>query len=159
VTNPDGTWDLFKPAYGNFSSSVSQPASAGGTKLLFNTTGVASDIAIGVGGNTSRIIPAYPGVYKIAYSIQLFKNSVGLSAANVWIARSNSNQANTTRGIRLFDTEAVPISSDFVIQITSGQYIEVILQSTDTTVVALGGAASPPLPATPSIIFTIERIA
>jgi hypothetical protein len=159
VTNQDGTWEMFKPAYGNFSSSVSQNASAGGTKLLFNTTGVSSDIAIGGAGQTSRIIPTYDGFYKIAYSIQLFKNSVGLSSANVWIQRSNSNQANTTRGIRLFDTAAVPISSDFVIQITSGQYIEVILQSTDTAVQALAGAASPPLPATPSIIFTIERIA
>jgi hypothetical protein len=131
----------------------------GGTKLLFNTTGVASDIAIGGVGQTSRIIPAYPGVYKIAYSIQIFKNSVGLSSANVYISKSNSAQSNTTRSIRLFDTEAVPISSDFVIQITSGQFIEVFLQSTDPTVQALAGGAVFPLPAVPSIIFTIERIA
>jgi len=159
VTNPDGTWDLFKPAYGNFSSSATQSAVPGGTRLLFNTTGVASDVAIGGVGQTSRIIPTYPGVYKIAYSIQLFKSSAGLSAASVYISKSNSAQSNTTRSIRLFDTEAVPISSDFVIQITSGQFIEVFLQSTDGTVQALAGGAVFPLPAVPSIIFTIERIA
>jgi hypothetical protein len=139
VTNPDGTWDLFKPAYGNFSSTATQSAVPGGTRLLFNTTGVASDVAIGGAGQTSRIIPTYPGVYKIAYSIQLFKSSAGLSAASVYISKSNSAQSNTTRSIRLFDTEAVPISSDFVIQITSGQFIEVFLQSTDGTVQALAG--------------------
>jgi hypothetical protein len=46
-----------------------------------------------------------------------------------------------------------------MIDISGSQFIEVILQSTDTTVQAVAIAAATPIPATPSIIFTINRIA
>lgn len=155
--NAEGTWNMYKPAYGQFSSSVTQNASAGGTKLLFNTTVISQDIAIGV--TTSRITPAYPGIYKIAYSIQLDKAGAGAATGSIWIARSNSNQSNTNRRIRLAGSDSLPLSSDFLISITAGQYVEVVLQSTDTTVTALAVAAALPIPATPSIIFTMERVA
>ena len=155
-----GTWEMFRPAYGQFSSTATQNAvTVIGKPLTYDTTTNAQGIAVGGVGITQRLIPSAPGIYKVMYSIQLSKTSVAATSdANIFIRKSGSVQLNTNRQWTLVGNTPIVVSAEFIVNVLASQYIDILLQSADTTVSATAFPVSGTIPATPSIVTTMTRI-
>jgi hypothetical protein len=147
--------------YGSFSSTVSQKVSAANTTtaLTYNTTDTASQIY----SSGSRIYVQAIGVYRILYTIQCDTASGGQQSATVWIRKNGINVANSASTFTIQNNGENVAACEIMLPLLSGDYVEVVLQSPDANMSATyfvpSGAAPNDIPAVPSVITVIQKIA
>jgi len=149
----------FIPAYGSFSSTQTQPLAAG-TPLPFeyDTKDVASSTGVNVLFPSAEIIVSNAGTYKILSSLQC-DSTVGLQSINMYLQVNGTPVANTaTRVVVNLNLESL-MTVEWFIDLGAGDKVEIVGYDLTGGAQALAIAAAPPVPAIPSIITTILRIA
>jgi hypothetical protein len=144
------------PRYGSFYDTTTQTAAVINTAyaMTFNTT----DLSFGVtrGSPTSRIYVDRPNVYNLQFSAQLDKTSGGVGSFWLWLRKNGVNVADTTGHIRLQGNNAEALAAwNYIIQLNAGDYIELMWEVDDTSVIILAEAATAIHPSIPSVILTV----
>ena len=144
------------PRYGSFYDTTTQTAAAINTAyaMTFNT----SDLSYGVtrGTPTSRIYVDTPNVYNVQFSAQLDKTAGGVGLVWIWLRKNGVNVPDSAGQIRIQGNNAEILAAwNYVIQLNAGDYIELMWEVDDTSVIILAEAASAVHPSVPSVILTV----
>jgi uncharacterized protein (DUF736 family) len=144
------------PRYGSFYDTTTQTAAAINTAyaMTFNTTDLSQGVTRGT--PTSRIFVDRPNVYNVQFSAQLDKTAGGVALAWVWLRKNGVNVPDSAGQIRIQGNNAEILAAwNYVIQLNAGDYIELMWEVDDTSVILLAEAASAVHPSIPSVILTV----
>jgi hypothetical protein len=154
LLSPDGGKYLKFP-YGTFYDTTTQTAAATGTAyaVTFNTT----DLTNGVnrGSPTSRIVVDSSGIYNFQFSLQLDKSSGAAGHTYIWARINGVDVPNSASEVAVQGTTAETIAAwNFVLEMTAGDYFQLMWSVDDTNIQIKAVAAAAPVPAIPSVILT-----
>lgn len=144
------------PRYGSFYDTTTQTAAAINTAyaVTFNTT----DLSQGVtrGSPTSRIYVDRLNVYNVQFSAQLDKTAGGTGLVWIWLRKNGVNVPDSAGQIRIQGNNAEILAAwNYIIQLNAGDYIELMWEVDDTSVILLAEIASAVHPSVPSVILTV----
>jgi hypothetical protein len=144
------------PRYGSFYDTTTQTAAAINTAyaMTFNTT----DLSFGVtrGTPTSRIYVDRPNVYNVQFSAQVDKTAGGVAFVWVWLRKNGTNVPDSAGQIRIQGNNAEILAAwNYIIELNAGDYIELMWEVDDTSVILLAEVASAVHPSVPSVILTV----
>lgn len=142
--------------YGVFHSTQSQGAAAINTAypMTLNVT----DISYGVYVNSpsSQVYIDTEGLYNFQFSAQLAKTTGGIGAVYIWCRVNGVDIPDSATKIRIQGNNAETVAAwNFVLPVKAGDYFELIWSTDDTNCQIFASAASPPVPAIPSLILTV----
>ena len=143
-----------------FFSTVDQTATAINTAypLEFENTYLSEAISI-EGTPKTRITPTYSGVYNFQISAELSSNSASSKVVDLWIRRSGVDIGNTAKEHILSGSGGIDdFNYNFNIDVSAGQYIELMWATDDTDAIINYQAASSPRPAIPSTVATVTFV-
>ena len=146
-------------AYGAFSSTATQNAATINTAypVTLNTTSEA--YLVSIGSPASRVVCSQAGVYNFQFSIQLDKTAASTAAVYIWYRVNGFDIANSATKVAVNGSDAEIVAAwNFVQEMSAGDYFELVWSTDDTNCFIAGFAASPPVPAIPSVIFTATQI-
>lgn len=144
------------PRYGSFYDTTIQTAALINTAyaMTFNTTDLS--VGVTVGTPTSRIYVDRSNVYNVQFSAQVDKTSGGVALVWVWLRKNGVNVPDSTGQIRIQGNNAEILAAwNYVIPLNSGDYIELMWEVDDTSVILLAEVASAVHPSVPSVILTV----
>lgn len=153
---PVRTPQLQRRPYGAFFDTTTQIAAAANTAygLTFNTTDLSAGVY--VGSPTSRIYVDRSSVYNIQFSAQFDNTSGGDHLAHIWLRINGADVANSAGETRLKGNNSELVAAwNYVVQLTDGDYIELMWAVSDTSLQLTARAAAAPVPAIPSVIMTV----
>jgi hypothetical protein len=147
--------------YGAFSSTITQPMTVANQiySMSYDTTDIASGISV---ENNTRITVAHTGLYNLQFSSQFYHDGNTTDDIAIWFRITGSNVANSATDITLAKQERLVAAWNFVTQLSSGSYIEILVAPTgnDISMVARAARTSPvAIPVVPSVIATLTQIA
>jgi len=140
-----------------FFSTVDQTASVINTAyaLQFENTYLGEAISI-TGTPKTRITPLYSGVYNFELSVELTSGSASSKELSFWVRRSGVDIANTGRLHVVSGSGGVDdFEYSFTMDLTAGQYIELMWATDDIGITIDYQAAASPRPAVPSTLLTV----
>ena len=140
-----------------FFSTVDQNASVINTAyaLQFENTYLGEAISI-TGTPKTRITPLYSGVYNFELSVELTSTNANSKELSFWVRRSGVDIANTGRLHVVSGSGGVDdFEYSFTMDLTAGQYIELMWATDDTGITIDYQAAASPRPAVPSTLLTV----
>lgn len=143
--------------YGSFYDTTTQTTAAINTakEMLFNTT--ISQYGVYIGAPTSRVYVDNTATYNMQFSARLSNTDAAAHNIYIWPRVNGADIANSATKIVVAasSTAAAVAAWNFVLNLTSGDYFEIVW-STDNTGVRLSAvAASSPVPAIPSVSLTV----
>lgn len=144
------------PRYGSFYDTTTQTAAAINTAyaMTFNTTDLSQGVYIGT--PTSRVYVDRSNVYNVQFSAQLDKTAGGVGIVWIWLRKNGVDVPDSSGQIRIQGNNAESIAGwNYVIQLNDGDYIELMWEVDDISVIMLAEAASAVHPSVPSIILTV----
>jgi hypothetical protein len=144
------------PRYGSFYDTTTQTAAVINTAygMTFNTTDLSYGVT--VGSPTSRIYIDRPNVYNVQFSAQVDKTAGGVGLVWIWLRKNGVNVPDSSGQIRIQGNNAeVVVGWNYIIELNSGDYIELMWEVDDTSVILLADPASAVHPSVPSIILTV----
>jgi len=144
------------PRSGSFYDTTTQTAAAVNTAyaMTFNTT----DLSVGVtrGSPTSRIYVDRANVYNVQFSAQVDKTAGGVGLVWVWLRKNGVNVPDSAGQIRIQGNNAEILAAwNYIIELNAGDYIELMWEVDDTSVILLAEVASAIHPSVPSVILTV----
>jgi len=152
--------------YAQFSDSTTQVVDGISVPTLwsFNTTEISNGIHVDP-LDTTKIYFDYAGTYRIAFSAQLTKTTSPAAEVEMWmrlggsdVPRSNSHYELQGNGAEVLPMVAYIV--DIVNPGPSGDYVQFLFMSTDSTVrIVAKPSANPLYPDAPSVIIDVEQIA
>ena len=156
--SPPNTPQLVRHRYGSFYDTTTQTAAAINTAyaMTFNTV----DLSVGVtrGTPTSRIYVDTLNVYNVQFSAQLDKTAGGVGLVWIWLRKNGVNVPDSTGQIRVQGNNAEVLAAwNYVIELNAGDYIELMWEVDDTSVILLAEVASAVHPSVPSVILTVTN--
>lgn len=125
--------------------------------VVYNQTYLSNAVAL---STTSQIAISVGGIYNFQYSGQL--ESTNNSSKNVflWIRRNGIDIGYSTRAYSISGSNAyAPISYSFNIDMDEGDYLELMISASDTTVRLAADVAASPHPGISSSVMTVNFIA
>ena len=140
-----------------FFSTVDQTASVINTAyaLQFENTYLGEAISI-TGTPKTRITPLYSGVYNFELSVELTSSSASSKELSFWVRRSGVDIANTARLHVVAGSGGVDnFEYSFTLDLTAGQYVELMWATDDLNITVDYQAAASPRPAVPSTLLTV----
>ena len=143
-----------------FFSTTDQTASVVDTAyaLQFENTYLGEAISI-TGTPKTRITPLYSGVYNFELSVELTSSNANSKELSFWVRRSGVDIANTGRMHVVAGSGGVDdFEYSFTIDLTAGQYLEIMWATDDTGVTIDYQAAASPRPAVPSTLLTVTFV-
>ena len=150
--------------YGSFYSTTTFTPAATNTAyaLTFNNTYTrvdGSDLTYGVyiGTPTSRIYVNNTATYNFQFSAQLKQTGGGTKRVYIWPRINGVNVDDSATEVTLTgaSNDAAVAAWNFVLNLQTGDYFELIYSSSSTNVSFPYVAASSPVPAIPSVILTV----
>jgi len=156
--SPPYTPQLVRHRYGSFYDTTTQTAAAINTAyaMTFNTI----DLSVGVtrGTPTSRIYVDTLNVYNVQFSAQVDKTAGGVGLVWIWLRKNGVNVPDSAGQIRIQGNNAEILAAwNYIIELNAGDYIELMWEVDDTSVILLADAASAVHPSVPSIILTVTN--
>lgn len=144
------------PRYGSFYDTTIQTAAAINTAyaMTFNTT----DLSVGVtlGSPTSRVYVDRANVYNVQFSAQVDKTAGGVALVWVWLRKNGVDVPDSAGQIRIQGNNAEILAAwNYIIPLNAGDYIELMWEVDDTSVILLAEVASAIHPSVPSVILTV----
>jgi hypothetical protein len=144
--------------FGVFNATTAQIPVAINTAygVTFNNTVLSTSLTIG--SPTSRVITNIAGVYNFAFSLQLDSTSVAANAY-IWARVDGVDVPNSARKVTVQSsaTETV-VSGNFVLDMSTDQYFELMYSVDDTAVQISTFAAAAPVPAVPAATLTVTFV-
>lgn len=147
--------------HGAFHSEVTQYALTANNALVMSAA--TTDFSVGVSIDSSgKITVSSGGTYNLQFSSVFRKVQGGsIEYVSVWprINGINVNWSNTDISMAN-NNELIVASWNFLFELNSGNYIELMWSSTTTQMemVAISPQTSPTRPGTPSVIITVTQI-
>lgn len=156
--------------YNQFESDQDQTgAVATATAITFNTDLFPNSISI---VSNSKITFGEKGIYQLTYSLSFTNPTNDRQDIDVWfrykgtdIAKSNSRFSIPARKSTGANAYLIAVTPYLVDVVADGDYVEIMWRVTDATVTldAIGAVAAnpgvtPAIPATPSVILTVQFI-
>ena len=148
--------------YGQFYDMTTQSGSSGSIQSMkLNTTDLSEGVSI-VSGSQIKVENA--GVYNLQFSAQL-ENTVNTNIVfNIWFAKNGNSIPNSNTHIDVAKAQSaqlgkVPAAWNFLSHLDDNDYLEIKWTCNDTGGILHYDAGTPSIPATPSVIVTITRIA
>ena len=148
--------EIKRKRYGVFQSSVTQTAAVIDTAypVTYNTTDLSFGVAVGT--PTSRVYLDTDGIYNFQFSAQINKTNGGVGVFYIWPRINGVDIPASASQIRLQGSSGETVAAwNFVLQMNSGDYFELIWSTDDIHCQILASAASAPVPAIPSVILTV----
>lgn len=146
---------------GLFFNTADQTFAAANTAypVVFNATYLDNAVAL-VSGSTSRIGVSIPGVYNFQFTAQLLSTNSSAKTVYIWISRNNVDIGFSTRALTLAaNNEYAEVNWSFSIDLDQGEYVELRVSSTDTSIELHADAAAAPHPGIPSSVLTVSYVA
>jgi len=151
--------------YGAFQDSTTQSAAAINTaySVKLNTTDLSNNVTVvnDGSGNPTRVTLANAGIYNIQFSLQMEKTGgSGNMIADVWIRKNGVDIPSTTGKVVLTGSaNASPVIAawNYVLDLSAGDYIQLMWATSNTNVEIVASAAASPHPAIPSAILTVTQ--
>jgi hypothetical protein len=172
INNPTTTMDLsgvrningspyFTPAYGSFSSTQTQALTSNvALPVVYDTadlTPVGMTCAL---APSSDIVITRAGTYKCLASAQCDKTGGGGAGdLEMWVAVNGTAVPNSATRIAINANQETVMTVEWFLDVSAGDAVSVNTYSPDNGLQLLAVAASSPVPAIPSIITTVLRIA
>lgn len=150
--------------YGSFYSTTTFTPAAANTAyaLTFNKTYTradGSDLTYGVyiGTPTSRVYVDNTATYNFQFSAQLKKTGGGTYNMFIWFRVNGVDAADSATQVTLTGgANAASVAAwNFVVNLQTGDYFELIYSVDNTNITIPYVAASSPVPAIPSVILTV----
>ena len=134
------------------------------TAVKMEVTDFSAGISIANNGSgqPTRITFSAAGTYMVAPSIQLTNSDSTAHTATIWFRLNGTNIANSATIVhvpKLADGGASFFQIVFYVQVTAGQYVEIMWLPDNVAVTLDYIAAGAIAPAIPSVIVCSERIA
>jgi len=148
--------EVRRKRYGVFHSTQTQTAAAINT--AYPMTLNATDLSFGVytGTPNSRVYVDTEGIYNFQFSAQLDKISGGVGFIFIWVRVNGIDIPDSATQIRIQGNNAETVAAwNFVLSLNAGDYFELTWSTDDTSCQILASAATPPVPAIPSVILTV----
>lgn len=158
AVGPPQTPQLPRHRYGSFYDTTTQTAAAINTAyaMTFNTVDLSSGVTRGT--PTSRIYVDTLNVYNVQFSAQVDKTSGGVGLVWVWLRKNGVNVPDSAGQIRIQGNNAEVLAAwNYVIELNAGDYIELMWEVDDTSVILLAEAASAVHPSVASVILTVTN--
>jgi hypothetical protein len=169
---PDSTAAFEDSApYGAFQDSTDQAATTLGqaTIMSFNATDYSNGVTL---SNSTRLNVSSDGIYNLQFSAQ-FKNTTNDSQdVNIWFRKNGTDVANSNSRFGMpsrkssGDPSHLIAGLNFFFDLNAGDYVELAWRPSDLGVslehynaVSAVSGSTPAIPATPSIIATMQYIA
>jgi hypothetical protein len=153
------------PAYGSFRDTSTQQVDAVNTPkaMTFNqiTPGVNGVTASGVSVEfSSHIKVARTGTYNVQFSAQLTKTDSGNDSMDIWLRRNGVDVPISNSEITITASLRQVATSNYIIDLAAGDYIELMYSSADlaTRILAIAPGTNPTRPAGPSITVAITQV-
>jgi hypothetical protein len=144
------------PRYGSFYDTTTQTAAAINTAYAITFNTVDLSVGVTVGSPTSRIYVDRPNVYNVQFSAQVDKTAGGVALVWVWLRKNGVNVPDSAGQIRIQGNNAEILAAwNYILQLNTGDYIELMWEVDDTSVILLADPASAVHPSVPSIILTV----
>jgi hypothetical protein len=161
-----GTLIAGNTTYGQFYSTVTQTVAVANTEYRFtfnNADTFNSNVALGTGGNNSRIIINQTGIYNIQFSAQVDKALGGgtIASAYIWFKKNGTAIPHSTGFVTLDQNLQVIQSWNILAVVTTpGDYYEIAYAANATvfSFPAIAANSGVGYPETPSIIATITSV-
>lgn len=140
-----------------FFSTVDQTASVINTAYALQFENTYLGEAISIAG--TQITPLYSGVYNFELSVELTSGSASSKELSFWVRRSGVDIANTARTHVIAGSGGVDdFEYSFTMDLTAGQYIELMWATDNTSITIDYKAAASPRPAVPSTLLTVTFV-
>jgi hypothetical protein len=137
-----------------FFSTTDQTASVINTAYALQFENTYLGEAISIAG--TQITPLYSGVYNFELSVELTSGSASSKELSFWVRRSGVDIANTARLHVVAGSGGVDnFEYSFTLDLTAGQYVELMWATDDTSITIDYQAAASPRPAVPSTLLTV----
>ena len=144
------------PRYGSFYDTTIQTAAAINTAyaMTFNTTDLSQGVYLGT--PSSRVYVDRQNVYNIQFSAQVDKTAGGVGLVWVWLRKNGVDVPDSAGQIRIQGNNAEILAAwNYIIQLNAGDYIELMWEVDDTSIILLAEVASAIHPSVPSVILTV----
>lgn len=151
---------LFSPpaAYGSFSSTDTQTIPAGlATPATFDTADIVPFGISNPAPSTLRI--GVPGVYKVLASAQCDRTAVGTAELDMFLQVNLTPVPNSTTRIQINQNQETVMTVEWLVDLNAGDNVFVQFFSSVVGMQLLAVAAAGGVPAIPSIIVTLVKIA
>jgi hypothetical protein len=147
--------------YASFSDSTTQTWASTTTAypITFNTDEIK--YLINRAATTSRITVDIAGVYLISFSA-CTQSPSGSGHVNIWLRKNGTDIARSNTTVELLELVQTVMTVTFILSLAATDYIEIVGNSQDVAncaIIATAVQTTPDVPASPSIIMTINRIA
>lgn len=152
--------------YGAFQDSTDQTAASTTTAyaVALNTTDYSNGIYV---SNTSRINVRNYGIYNIQFSLQYKNTTNDGQDVDIWFKKNGTNVAGSNSRFHMparkstGDPSHLIAAMNFFLEMSAGDYVEVMWRTTDTGVSLeqYPTSSSPDRPSIPSAIITASYIA
>ena len=143
-----------------FYSIVDQTAATTNTgyPIQFENTYLNHGVTIN-GGSSTQITVEYSGIYNFQFTGSVYSNSASPKNVYLWIRRNGTDIGYSTKQHVLSGSgDAVPVTWNFNIDMTAGQYLEMIWATSDTTAILEAAAPSSPHPGIPSAVMAVSLV-
>jgi hypothetical protein len=150
--------------YGSFydTSNQSNPGASVPQTIHLSNTSSAYKTSV-VDGTTvnAKVFVAESGIYNIQFSAQVEKSGSGYSDVYFWL-RQNGVDIKESGGVTTLTGNGARskliTSWNYVLPLQAGDYVQLAWTSSDTSVTLPYFAATASIPASPSVIFTINWV-
>lgn len=150
-------------AYGSFSSSATQTAPLGSPILLFYTDDDVPAVGCSSAITSPYITVVNAGVYKVLTSVQMNKTGGGNAEVDMYPEVDGVPVSNSATKLQINNTEESVMTVEWFLQMGAGSRVAIALYTpttNDIQALAVPAVVGPPaIPAIPSIITTLLRIA
>ena len=145
-------------------STTDQTAAATNTAYAFfaENTSLSNGINMVTNGtNKTRITFDYTGIYELLFSAQFHNNGGGGSGntVNIWLKKNGTNVADTDTKLTVPTNSPYVVAAwDLMLDVTAGDYFELVWSTDNTNIGIDYSAASGISPAIPSIIIDVFQV-
>lgn len=149
-------------AYASFYSTADQTAAAANTTYIATFSNSASFNTNVTLASSTNITVTNAGIYEVTFNVQLANADTTDRTATFWLRKNGTNIADTATIVavpKVADGGVAFFQLNFLEQLTASQYLQVAWQVSNTNVRMDYVAAAGDVPAIPSIIFNINRVA
>jgi hypothetical protein len=144
--------------YGTFISSTDQTAAAADTAYAVTYTATEISNGVSLGTPASRIVVTQAGHYHVDVSVQIASTNSSAKDVYIWLEKSGTSLANTTRAISISGSGTyLPFSANYDVSLEAGQYIRIMWAASATSVTLEAFAASAFAPAGPAAIVSVTQ--
>ena len=152
--------------YGSYYDTTTQSIAAINTAYAVTLNNVASKINDGPmqygvyrGTPTSKVYVDRSANYNIQFSFQLYSSSASAKNVSIWLRVNGTNVPDSATVITITGNNVATVAAwNFVINLTAGDYFQLMWAADSTNVTIKSSAASGVVPAIPGVILTVTSL-